>query len=66
MVSHVVSRNIPNREQYTLALVITRTVLMGLAEITKGDGAVNGRNNVGQATVAWRFSQDVAASNSAL
>jgi hypothetical protein len=66
MVSHVVSRNIPNSEQDTLPFVVTRAVLVGLSKVTKGDGSVDGRNNVGQANVAWRFSQDVAASNSAL
>ena len=66
MVAHVVSGNIPNSEQDTLSLVVTRAVLMGLAEVAKGDGAIYGRNYVRQTNIAWSFSQYVAAANSAL
>jgi hypothetical protein len=55
MVSHVVSCNIPNSEQDALSLMVARAVLMGLTEVAKGDGAVYGRNNVGQANVTWGF-----------
>jgi hypothetical protein len=39
---------------------------MGLTKVAKGDGAVDGRNNVGQTNVAWSFSQYVSATNSTL
>jgi hypothetical protein len=55
MISHMVSRNIPNSEQHTLPLMVARAVLMGLAEVAKGYGSVDGRNYVGQANVAWGF-----------
>jgi hypothetical protein len=66
MVSHVVSCNIPNGEQDALSFVIARAILMGLAKVTKSDGAVYGRNNVRQTNIAWSFSQYVAATNAAL
>jgi hypothetical protein len=62
----MVSRNIPNSEQDALSFMVARTILMGLAKITKGDGAIDGRYNVGETNVAWSFGQHVTAANSAL
>jgi len=63
---HVLAGDIPDCEQHALTLVVAGTVLVGLAEITDRDGAVNGRDDVGHLDVCRGLREDVAATDTAL
>ncbi len=51
----------PDGQQDALPFVVARPVGMGLAEVSGRDGAVDGRDDLGQADVLGEPGQDVAA-----
>ena len=53
----------PNGEQDALALVVTGSVGVRLAEVTCGDRTVHGRDDLGQADLLGQAGQDVATSD---
>ena len=53
----------PDGQQDALAFVVAGPVGMGLAEVSGGDGAVDRRDDLGQADVLGAAGQDVAASD---
>jgi hypothetical protein len=46
MFAHVITSEIPDRKQNTLALVVTGAIGVGLTKITKSDGAIYGGNHL--------------------
>lgn len=61
---HVFACDIPNRQQYTMPLVITRAILMRLPEVAKCDRAVDRSDDFGKANVLRRAGQNVSATDS--
>ena len=57
---------VPDAEQDALAFVVAGAVLVGLAEIAEGDGAVNGRHDLGEPDLGWIAGEDVPASDTPL
>jgi hypothetical protein len=39
---------------------------MGLAEVAQGDGAINGRNDLGETNICWSLCEHVSAANASL
>jgi hypothetical protein len=66
VLSHVISHVSPYAEQNALALVVARTVLVGLAEISGIDRSVDSRHNLSQGYGFSRPGEDVAATDAAL
>jgi len=63
---HVVTDFGPHGEQHALTLVVARTVGVGEAEVTRGDGPVDGGDDLGEGDLLWRPGQYVAAAHAAL
>jgi hypothetical protein len=55
----------PDGKENALSLVVARTVCVRLAEVTGGDRAVDGGDDLGQADLFGESGQDVPASNAA-
>ena len=51
----------PYRQEDALSLVVARSVLVGLAEVARRDGPVDGRDDLGQRDLLGRAGQDVTA-----
>ena len=66
VVAHVLARRIPDRQQNALPFVTARTVLMRLAEISDGDRAVDGRDDLGKFDVVRILCEDISATDAAL
>jgi hypothetical protein len=49
-----------------LSFVVTRTVLVGLAEIAESDGAIDCRNDVGESNLGWGLGKYVTAADATL
>jgi hypothetical protein len=49
-----------------LSFVVTRAVLVGLAEVAESDGAVYCRNDVGESNIGWGLGKNVAAADASL
>ncbi len=56
----------PDGEEHTLAFVVTRAVLVGLAEVADDDGAVDGAHDLPEGDLRRIPSQHVAAAHTAL
>ena len=66
VLAHVTRREVPDGQEHALTLVVARAVLMGLTEITEGDGAVDGRDDLGEFDLGGRSREDIPASDAAL
>jgi hypothetical protein len=64
--SHVLARNVPDREKYTVSLVVTRAVLVRLSEVSQRDGSIGCRNNLRQQDVFGRSGKHVATTDTTL
>jgi len=56
----------PYGEQHALALVVARSVGVGLAEVTCGNGPVDGGHDLGQADLLRQPGEDVATPDAPL
>ena len=66
VLAHVTANVGPHGEQHALALVVTGAILVGLAEIARDDGAVDGGDDLRQGDGLGRARQHVAAADAAL
>ena len=66
VLAHVARGQVPDGEEHALALVVARAVLMGLSEITERDGAVDGRDDLGETDLGGRSGEHVTATDAAL
>jgi hypothetical protein len=48
VLSHVIAHVSPDAKQHALALVIAGSVLVGQAKVTGRNGAINGRDDLGE------------------
>jgi hypothetical protein len=65
VLAHMVAHVSPHAEQDALSLVVTGAVFMGFAKVTGGDGAIDGRHDLGE---CYRFGcpgEDVPAADPA-
>lgn len=58
---HVLSDLGPHRQQHTLSLVVTGTVLVGSTEVSGHDGSVDGADYLAERYLVGRASEDVAS-----
>ena len=65
MAPHVFTCGLPHGEQHALALVIARTILMRLPEVTEHDGAIHGRHDLGEMNLISGTCQHVATTHAA-
>jgi hypothetical protein len=65
VLAHVISHVSPHAEKYALALVVTRAVLVGLAEVASGDRSIHGGDNLSQSYGFGGPGEDVPASDAA-
>jgi hypothetical protein len=61
--SHVFTRDIPDRQQNAMSFMITRPVLMRLAKVSKRDWAIGCSNDFGKQNLFWGTGQNVATTN---
>lgn len=66
VLTHVPTGNVPNRQEDTLALVVTRAVLVGRAEIAECDRTIDGGYDVGKLDVGRVACEHISAADSAL
>lgn len=64
--AHVCSRCTPDGEQDTLPFVVARLVGVRFTEISSGDGAVDGPDDLGELDVAGISGQDIAPADTTL
>lgn len=64
--AHVLADVAPHREQHALALVVAGAVLMGLAEVSYDDRAVDRAHDLAQSDLVRQPREHVAASHAAL
>ncbi len=66
MGAHRLTRDLPDREQYALALVIAGSVSVRFAEVAERDRTVNRREDLAQSNRLGIASEHIPAANSAL
>ena len=66
MGAHRLTRDLPDREQYALALVIAGSISVWFAEVSERDWTVNRREDLAQSDRPGIASQHIPAANSAL
>jgi hypothetical protein len=63
VMTHVLPGCIPDRKEHALSLVTAGTILVGLAEVTDGDGSVDGGDDLGQLDVLRALREHVTATH---
>ncbi len=63
VLSHVISHISPDAEQNTLTLMVTRSILMRLTEVSGGDRSIHGSDDLRQRYGLCGSSEHIAAPN---
>ena len=64
--AHLLAGRLPDGEEYALAFVVARAVLVRFAEVAEADGAIDGAEDLADANLCSGPSQHVATAHSAL